>query len=105
MQSRSKQTRDAVAASTSADRWLFEQAGIDPDIPPDERTVDRLIGLLGHPNSLTRRIAALALGKLKARRAVPALVALLQTETDRVWGAAESAAAALEEIGDLDAVE
>jgi len=79
--------------------WLFEQVGLDPNAAvPSEAEIDRVIGLLRDPDRFVRRAAASALGELRVRRAVPALVETLKDDAT-VWDAAGDAAAALGQIG------
>jgi len=66
-------------------------------------SIEMLIGNLKHHDRFVRREAALALGKLQAQ-AVEPLIALL-SDHHSVWDAAQDAAWALGEIGDLQAVE
>ena len=66
--------------------------------------IDALIRNLTDPDWSVRRRAALELADVKDRRAVPALISLLQ-DHETVWSAAQDAAYALGEIGDGRAVE
>jgi HEAT repeat protein len=70
----------------------------------DTLDADTLIGMLGHADNGVRVSAALALGKRKERRAVDALIKLLD-DNATVWSAGSYAAWALGEINDKRAVE
>ena len=70
----------------------------------DRQTLDTLLRKLSAGDREQQCAAAIAAGELGDRRAVPALVALLQTADD-VFGPAQFAANALGEIGDPSSID
>jgi len=78
--------RDAIATRDPSGRQIAARAA---GTLRDEGAVDQLLGLLNDKELPVRREAATALGRIGDRRAVPALLAALQSNEDR---AAEHAA-------------
>jgi HEAT repeat protein len=99
--STSNREPDAFAVGgRSADTGKYQ---VSQDVSHHAGEFDQLIAQLRDPDRVRRVDAALALGKLRAPPAIPALIELLQ-ENDTVFCAGQYAAWALGEIGDAQAV-
>lgn len=89
--------RVEISNSSTLDSIEPDQATLTPDFSESEAEISTLINLLHSKNSQTRQEAALALGRIGAENAVPALCDLLSTDGNS--GVRRGAAEALGMIG------